>query len=139
MKKVLSLAFVFLIGMTLVAGCATPTPEVVEKVVTQVVKETVVQKETVKETVIVEGTPQVVEKEVTKVVVVTPTPEPVQDPRYGGTFIAGVTFGDPATLNPINCDSYTCGQVLGTIFNQLVRLGPGGELQPDLAEKWEFS
>jgi peptide/nickel transport system substrate-binding protein len=40
------------------AGCATPAPEVVEKVVTQVIKETV----------IVEGTPQVVEKEVTKVI-----------------------------------------------------------------------
>jgi multiple sugar transport system substrate-binding protein len=42
------------------AGCATPTPQVIEKekVVTQIVKETVV----------VEGTPQVVEKEVTKVV-----------------------------------------------------------------------
>jgi len=61
-------------------GCATPTPEVVEKVVTQIVKETV------KETVIVEGTPQVVEKEVTKIVekvvttivekVITATPEP---------------------------------------------------------------
>jgi hypothetical protein len=49
----------------LVAGCATPTPEVIEKVVTQVVKETVVQKEAVKETVIVEGTPQVVAKAVT--------------------------------------------------------------------------
>jgi peptide/nickel transport system substrate-binding protein len=64
------------------AGCATPAPEVIEKIVTKVVKETV------KETVIVEGTPQVVEKEVTKVIekevttvvevekVVTPTPEP---------------------------------------------------------------
>jgi len=127
MKKFLSLTFVFLIGVTLVAGCATPTPEV------QVVKETV------KETVIVEGTPQVVEKEITKVVVVTSTPEPATDPRYGGTFIAGVTFGDPDTLNPIDCDSYTCGQVLGTIFSYLVRLGPGGQLQPDLAETWEFS
>jgi peptide/nickel transport system substrate-binding protein len=68
-------------ALAILAGCATPTPEVVEKVITQVVKETV------KETVIIEGTPQIVEKEVTKVVekevttvvekVVTATPEPV--------------------------------------------------------------
>jgi len=73
-----------LVALTMLAGCATPTPEVIEKVITQVIKETV------KETVIVEGTPQVVEKEVTKVVekqvtqvvevekVVTATPEPTQ-------------------------------------------------------------
>jgi peptide/nickel transport system substrate-binding protein len=56
------------------AGCATPTPEVVEKVVTQVVEKTV------KETVIVAGTPEVVEKVVTQVVEVqvTPTPEPTR-------------------------------------------------------------
>ena len=46
------------------AGCTTPTPEVI--------------KEVVKETVIVEGTPQVVEKEVVveRTVVVEPTPPP---------------------------------------------------------------
>jgi ABC-type transport system substrate-binding protein len=47
-------------GVAVVA--CQPTPQVIEKVVTQIVKETV------KETVIVEGTPQVVEKEVTTVV-----------------------------------------------------------------------
>jgi multiple sugar transport system substrate-binding protein len=57
------------------AACQPKTVIVTEeKVVTQVVKETV------KETVIVEGTPQVVEKEVTKVVekqtVITATPPP---------------------------------------------------------------
>jgi peptide/nickel transport system substrate-binding protein len=46
----------------ILTSCATPTPEVIEKIVTQVVQETV------KETVIVEGTPQVIEKEVTKIV-----------------------------------------------------------------------
>jgi len=60
---------------TLLAACATPTPKVIEKVVTQVAKETV------KETVIVEGTPQIVEKEVTKIIekVVTATPEPEEE------------------------------------------------------------
>jgi len=55
------LVIVVMASMVL-AACATPTPEVIEKVVTQVVKETV------KETVIVEGTPQVLEKEVTRIV-----------------------------------------------------------------------
>ena len=66
MKKrafLLSAVSLILVLSTL-AACATPTPEVIEKVVTQIVKETV------KETVIVEGTPQTVDKEVTKVVTV---------------------------------------------------------------------
>ena len=50
---------------TVLAACQ---PKVVEKIV----KETVVQKEVVKETVIVEGTPQVVEK----IVVATSEPAP---------------------------------------------------------------
>jgi len=90
------LAGVIVLAMLIpgLVGCATPTPEVqvVEKIITQVVKETV------KETVIVEGTPQVVEKEVTKVVevekLVTPTPEPVRKI---------VTFAwtqEPDSLNP---------------------------------------
>jgi len=60
--KLLVALVVLTMLVPVLAGCATPTPEVIEKVVTQVVKEMV------KETVIVEGTPQVVEKEVTKVV-----------------------------------------------------------------------
>ncbi len=75
------------------AGCATPTPEVVEKVVTQVVQEIV------KETVVVEGTPQIVEKEVTTIVekevttivekVVTPEAPPV---RYCADGLEGETI-----------------------------------------------
>ena len=55
------MALALLVAMVLASCGPAPTPEVVEKVVTQ----------TVKETVIVEGTPQVVEKEVTSVVVET--------------------------------------------------------------------
>jgi len=55
--------------MLVVAACApAPTPQIVEKVVTQVVQETVI--------IEVQGTPQVVEKEVVKEVMVTATPEP---------------------------------------------------------------
>jgi multiple sugar transport system substrate-binding protein len=76
----------------ILAACATPTPQVVEKVVTQVVKETVV----------VEGTPKVVEKEVTTVVkvetVVTATPEPLPE---AAKIILRVGTGDSGEgLNP---------------------------------------
>jgi len=84
--------------VSVVASCATPTPEVIEKVVTQIVKETV------KETVIVEGTPQVVEKEITKIVevekVVTATSEP-KEPSV-------VIIGDPQSLEFLNV-MYTQG------------------------------
>jgi len=56
-RQFLRLAALGAVGVA-AAACAAPTPEVVEKVV----------KEVVKETVIVAGTPQVVEKEVTKIV-----------------------------------------------------------------------
>jgi putative aldouronate transport system substrate-binding protein len=67
-------------GLTVVA-CQPKT--VVVKETVQVEKEvTKVVKETIKETVVVEGTPKVIEKEVTKVVkeIVTATPVPVAGP-----------------------------------------------------------
>ena len=82
MKKLV----ISLLVLTVLAGCATPTPEVVketvvveqtvevEKVVTELVKETVEVEKVVKETV-------VVEKEVEKTVVVVATPEPEKPPE----------------------------------------------------------
>ncbi|MBN1318404.1 MAG: hypothetical protein JXA42_23190 [Anaerolineales bacterium] len=75
------------------AGCATPTPEVIEKevIVTQIVEETVY----------VEGTPQVVEKEVTKIVevekLVTVEPEPVAEGPSGQLIIS-----EPADINTLD-------------------------------------
>jgi ABC-type transport system substrate-binding protein len=81
LKKLFAAVMLLALIVPLVAGCATPTPEIVEKVVTEIVKETV----------IVEGTPQVVEKEVTKIIevekVVTATPEPKKEMRKGGTLV----------------------------------------------------
>jgi peptide/nickel transport system substrate-binding protein len=81
LKKLFAAITLLALVVPLVAGCATPTPEIVEKVVTEIVKETV----------IVEGTPQVVEKEVTKIIevekVVTATPEPKKEMRKGGTLV----------------------------------------------------
>ncbi|RLC78388.1 MAG: hypothetical protein DRJ03_25340 [Chloroflexi bacterium] len=119
------------------AGCATPTPEVIEKVVTQIVKETV------KETVVVEGTPQVVEKEVTKIVekkvttvvekVVTAVPEPKGDvtlvvaasEQYGETFDI---FNTSTTMEP---------HVM--IYEPLVTIDYNYEFRGGLAERWETS
>jgi len=113
-------ANILVVAAMLLSACATPTPEVIEKIVTkvvkEVVKETVVQKEVVKETVIVAGTPEIVEKEITKIVevekeitkiveeeiVVTatpvpPTPEPVvpSEPQEGGTLNVWLPNGWP--------------------------------------------
>ena len=67
-SHLVGLALALALVLPLVAGCATsPTPEAVEKAVTGVVKETV------KETLVVEGTPQALEKEVTKIVEGMPT------------------------------------------------------------------
>jgi len=124
--------------VSLLAACATPTPEIVEKVVTQVVKETVVQKEVVKETVIIEGTPQVVEKEVTKVVevekVVTPTPS-----AAGGEIIFGVTSDFATTIPTLSRDS-TSASAQYLMYDGLFRIDPV-ELVPIpwLVTDWEVS
>jgi peptide/nickel transport system substrate-binding protein len=82
--------------LALITTACTPEPEVVEKVVTEVVVEEVM----------VEGTPQVVEKEVTRVVevevekVVTPTPE--QKPKI----ITIAWVQEPDNLNPAYTSMY---------------------------------
>ncbi|MFZ5918220.1 MAG: ABC transporter substrate-binding protein [Chloroflexota bacterium] len=112
----------------LLASCSTPTPEIVEKIVTEIVKETV----------IVEGTPQVIEKEITKVVevekVVTATPEPKMAPAVGGTLVYGLAE-EPDTLDVhksgrlfIPCQFFGAGLI--------ARHPNTGELVPYLAESW---
>jgi peptide/nickel transport system substrate-binding protein len=119
--KRLGLVISVILLASLLAGCG-PTPQVVEKVVTQVVKETVVSKEVVQETVIVEGTPQVVEKEVTKVVEVekevTPTPS-----ATGGEIVFGVT-SDFATLIPTLARDSTSNSAIYNIYDALFRIDP---------------
>ncbi len=141
-KKWASLFALLAIAGLILSACATPTPKVVEKIVTQVVKETVVQKETVKETVIIEGTPHVVTKEITKVVevekVVTPTPEPTVVTK-GGTII-GSTFADAEILNPILSVDTSSSAVTAMMFNGLTQTNPeDGTPMGDLAESWDIS
>jgi peptide/nickel transport system substrate-binding protein len=129
----------FVIAMTvaLVSACGpTPEPQVVEKVETKVVKETV------KETVVVEGTPQVVEKEVTSVVekVVTATPEPTQppstEPKPGGTL--NMSLGpDFVTFDPYYDETNDTFKV--PIFEAPVRISDEGGFEPWLAESYEVS
>jgi peptide/nickel transport system substrate-binding protein len=124
-KLVLLAVAVSLVAVSV--GCGTPAPEVVEKVITQIVKETV----------IVEGTPQVVEKEVTKIVevekVVTPTPEPKKEVtlvvatsiQYGETFDI---FNTATTMEPHSM-----------IYEPLVMVDYENQFGPALAERWEIS
>jgi peptide/nickel transport system substrate-binding protein len=116
----------------LISGCG-PTPEPVQEVVTQIVKETV----------IVQGTPEVVEKEITKVVesVVTTTPEPTEAPELptvGGKLVLANT-ADIESFDPhYQVSSYSM-RVFHFIGATLVIMSPEGEIVPYLAESWEIS
>ncbi len=102
-------------------GCAAPTASPAESV-----------PQTIKETVIVQGTPQVIEK------VVTATPVPVN--KEGGVFTWAIPE-EPPGFNPILNNNWTELYVLQ--FNS-EPLTWGGEnypstLDPLLAETWETS
>jgi peptide/nickel transport system substrate-binding protein len=140
MKRAILFINILIVASMLLSACATPTPEIIKEVVTQVVKETVVQKEIVKETVIVEGTPQVVEKEVTKVVevekVVTPTPEEKETKKLTWAVAMGTNCLDPAFQTGLpDYDN------IMNIYNGLVAHKPGflTEVNPDLATRWDVS
>lgn len=125
-----SVVLVAILSVTL-GGCATPTPEVVEKVVTQVVKETVV----------VEGTPQVVEKEVTKIVevekVITAPPERSAASK---TFTVAWVSTDVSTFDPHECGSTDCLNFMRSVYEALVGVKYGTtEIESQLAESWEVS
>jgi peptide/nickel transport system substrate-binding protein len=99
-KKLAILVVLVMIAPMVLAACGpTPEPQIIEKIVTQVVEQTI------KETVIVEGTPEVVEKVVTEVVevekLVTPEPEMVSyDQAPDPTTLRLVTSDDIAMLDP---------------------------------------
>ncbi len=65
-----------IIASMLLGACATPTPKVVEKVVTKEVRVTM-------EKVVTKEVEKVVTKEAEKIVVATPTPEPGEDKKNG--------------------------------------------------------
>ncbi|MCL7454798.1 MAG: extracellular solute-binding protein [Anaerolineae bacterium] len=99
MKRFGLAAHVLIVALILLSACGpTQEPLVVEKQVTTIVRETV------KETVVVQGTPEVVEEVITRIVevekVVTATPEP-ETPGEGAKIILRVGTGDSGEgLNP---------------------------------------
>jgi peptide/nickel transport system substrate-binding protein len=104
------------------AGCAAPAPQVVEKEVTKVVEQKVI------ETVVVAGTPQVVEK------VITATPAPATGPVPGGKFLYAMSF-EPDSLDPHKSgDAFTVCQFIGASL--VARHPETGEYVPYLAESW---
>ncbi|MFH0912470.1 MAG: ABC transporter substrate-binding protein, partial [Patescibacteria group bacterium] len=59
-------------------------------------------------------------------------------PVSGGVFIEGV-LGEPQIINPLYSRPNTVeGDLAKLIFSGLVKLGPGRDILPDLAESWEI-
>lgn len=111
---------------SLLTTCApTPEPQVIEKekIVTQVVKETL------KETVVVPGTPEVIRE------VVTATPRP-----KGGDVLRFRLDEDPETLYNVQTISLTADGVMGNyLLERLVYFDSEGKAQGWLAESWTVS
>jgi len=141
LRKAIVVATLMTLVSLFVAGCATPTPEVIEKVVTKEVEKVVtevveVEKEVTK---IVAGTPivekvvetKVVEKEVTRIVEAEPS-------KHGGTLTVGLG-AQPSTLNPYGGISGMSGQVLKQSVETLVQLDKETlKPKPLLATGWEI-
>ena len=132
MKRMTSLLILAVLLGSLVVACGpTPEPQIVEKVVTQVVQETVV----------VEGTPQVVEKEVTTVVEVakevTAVPEPVELP----TLVMVMELDDVVTLDPHHAYETTNLMIHANTYDTLVEYRPTDltKVAPRLADEWTVS
>ena len=138
-KKMANLFALLVIGSLVLSACATPTPQVIEKVVTQVVEKTV------KETVIVEGTPQVVEKVVTEIVkeevVVTATPEPTPPPPPR-VDLEGLWYPlgtEPPTLDIQLATDTTSHLIIRQCIEGLFEYRGDGSIEPTGATGFEVS
>ena len=127
MKRLGILISLMIVASMLMAACgATPAPQVVEKVVTQVVQETV----------IVAGTSEIVEKVITEVVevevekVVTPTPSP-QKP------VVVLQGAEIITIDPQYTQSLPDDSLQKHLFQTLTRFDNDVALQPYVAESWQ--
>ncbi|MBN1318663.1 MAG: hypothetical protein JXA42_24495 [Anaerolineales bacterium] len=133
-RQSMTIIAILAIMLVLLAGCATPTPEVVEKevVVTQIVEETVY----------VEGTPKVVE--VTKIVketVEVEKPAAVEpeskatEGSSGQIIIAQV--GDPEVIDPNYIKTREAQNVLRLIYDSLYHRDDDMQIIPWLATSYE--
>lgn len=107
------------------AACAAPTPQVVEK---EVIKE-----------VVVTAAPQVIEKEVVKEVVVTATPAPVPAPAVERIAELRVAqFGNPESLTCWDWVAVDEIDILSHFAEPLFRFDREGKIQGVVAESWEL-
>ncbi|MBN1317141.1 MAG: ABC transporter substrate-binding protein [Anaerolineales bacterium] len=135
-QRYLLTSVILLVSILAACNPAPAEPQIIEKEVTKIVTEKIV------ETVIVEGTPQVVEKEVTSVVevekVVTATPEPEKGPSQGGT-LRWIIPSEPDTLDMHNTVMAAAYDVMFYVGSSLLAKDPEGNFVPYLAETWEGS
>jgi peptide/nickel transport system substrate-binding protein len=59
-------------------------------------------------------------------------------PQRGGTIVIALG-ADPETLNPGITTGYAVGAITANVFSALIRLGPRGEVLPQLATSWEVA
>jgi peptide/nickel transport system substrate-binding protein len=59
-------------------------------------------------------------------------------PQRGGTIVIALG-SDPETLNPGITTGYAVGAITANVFSALIRLGPRGEVLPQLAQSWEVA
>lgn len=59
-------------------------------------------------------------------------------PQYGGTLRLG-WYRQPAPFDPFNVTDTITSPMMELIFNRLVKVNVQGDLEPDLAERWEIS
>ena len=126
MKYLVPVARLLIVGALLLTACApAATPQTV------IVKETVqvMQTVSVKETVQVMQTVQVM---------VTPTPEPTQAPKKGGTLIAAYAT-DAKGLDPHTATNFTAFRILELTYDTLLGFDKDLKVIPDLADSWTWS
>jgi peptide/nickel transport system substrate-binding protein len=135
-KRTAFLLFAVTVLLTLLAAqCgATPTPQVV---VEKVIETVIVEKEVEGETVTVVETVEVIQTvEVEKEVVVTATPEPMEEAKI---IRVGQNAADLSSLDPHFATTTEARALMDMIFNGLVRYKPGDgsfeNMEPDLAEE----
>jgi oligopeptide transport system substrate-binding protein len=125
-KKLSTMLGLILIVSMLLTSCATPAPQVVEKVVTQVVT----QEKQVIQT-------QIVEKTVEKQVVVTPT----AGLKAAGSKVLHTASGpgDIPTLDPGLSQDTSSVQWVNETTVGLTRLSDDTKIVPGMASKWDIS
>ena len=121
-KKWYVLVAALVIGGTLLAACAAPTPEVIEVEVTKIVEkegETVVETETV---------------------IVTATPPPPPKEMRPNVLRINMHQGDIPTLDPNLATDTSSVQVTSELYGGLTHLNEVTlELEPGMAESWDVS